>query len=89
MRQITLRGITDDIESIAQKQAKSKGVSLNKAFLSLLRNGAEQQARTGRGKKSHAKSEFNQFLGLWSEDEAAVFDESLCEQREIDTGLWS
>ena len=88
MRQITLRGITDDIETVAQKQAKSKGVSLNKAFLSLLRKGAEQQARASKV-KSHSGSEFRQFLGLWSEDEKAVFDESLKEQREIDKGLWS
>jgi hypothetical protein len=89
MRQITLRGITDDIETLAQKESKSKGVSLNKAFLSLLRKGAEQQARAGQTKKSRSRSEFSQFLGLWSEDETAVFDESLREQREIDKGLWS
>lgn len=89
MRQITLRGIPDDIETIAQKAAKSNGVSLNKAFLALLREGAEKQARVARGNKSHARSEFSQFMGLWSDDEAAVFDEALGEQREIDKGLWS
>jgi hypothetical protein len=89
MRQITLRGIPDDIETIAQKESKDKGMSLNKAFLSLLRKGAEQQEGASRVKKSRTRSEFSQFLGLWSEDEAAAFDESLREQREIDAGLWS
>jgi hypothetical protein len=89
MRQITLRGIPDDIETIAQKESKGKGMSLNKAFLSLLRKGAEQQESASRVKRSRTKSEFSQFLGLWREDEAAVFDKSLGEQREIDTGLWS
>jgi hypothetical protein len=89
MRQITLRGIPDDIETIAQKESESKGISLNKAFLSLLRKGAEQQKSASRVKRSRTKSEFSQFLSLWSEDEAAVFDESLGEQREIDAGLWS
>jgi hypothetical protein len=29
------------------------------------------------------------FLGLWNEEDAAAFDESLREQREIDAELWS
>ena len=89
MRQITLRGIPEDIETIAEKEAKSRGVSLNKAFLSLLQKGAEQQSRLARRKKTRAESEFKQFLGLWNEEEAAVFDKSLKDQREIDTEQWS
>lgn len=89
MRQITLRGIPNDVENIAQEEAKSKGVSLNKAFLSLLRKGAEQKAHPPRGKRHHGRSEFGKFLGLWSAEEADDFDESLRQQREIDTELWS
>ena len=89
MRQVTLRGVPDDVETIAQKEAQSKGISLNKAFLALLRKGAEQQARQPHGKKARAKSEFRQFLGLWTEEEGAAFDEFLHEQREIDEELWS
>lgn len=88
MRQITLRGIPDDIETVAQEEARSRGVSLNKAFLSLLRKGVEQQAPPRR-KRSRAASEFTRFLGLWNEEDAASFDQSLREQREIDTELWS
>lgn len=88
MRQITLRGIPDNIESLAQEEAKSKGVSLNKAFISLLRRGAEQQA-SPRRKWSGKASEFSKFLGLWNEEDAAGFDESLRQQREIDKDLWT
>ena len=88
MRQITLRGISADIEIVAQEEARTRGVSLNKAFLSLLRKGAEQQAAP-RKKRTRATSEFSQFLGLWKEEDAASFDESLREQREIDAELWS
>ena len=88
MRQITLRGIPDNIETLAQEEAKSKGVSLNKAFISLLRRGAEQQASPRRKKPSTA-SEFSKFLGLWKEEDAAAFDESLRQQRDIDKDLWS
>jgi hypothetical protein len=88
MRQITLRGIPDNIETLAQEEAKSKGVSLNKAFISLLRRGAELQASPRRKKPSTA-SEFSKFLGLWKEEDAATFDESLRQQRDIDKDLWS
>jgi len=88
MRQITLRGIPDHIEAVAQEEARSKGVSLNKAFLSLLRLGAEQQA-SPRRKKPHAASEFSKFLGLWDDEDATAFDESLREQRDIDPEPWS
>jgi hypothetical protein len=89
MRQITLRGIPEDIETIAEKEAKSRGVSLNKAFLSLLRKGVEQQTRLAGRKKNCRESEFNQFLGLWDEEEAVMFDKSLKDQRKIDTEQWS
>jgi hypothetical protein len=85
MKQITLRGIPENIETIAQEEARTKGVSLNKAFISLLRKGATQQGR----KKPRSKSEFASFLGLWNEEDAAVFDESLRKQRDIDKELWS
>ena len=88
MRQITLRGIPENIETLAQEEAKSKGVSLNKAFISLLRRGAEQQA-TQRRKRTRVASEFSKFLGLWKEEDAATFDESLRHQRDIDKDLWS
>jgi hypothetical protein len=88
MRQITLRGIPDNIETLAQEEAKSKGVSLNKAFISLLRRGAEQQ--TSHRRKSHSEaSEFSRFLGLWKEEDADTFDESLRQQRDIDKDIWS
>ena len=88
MRQITLRGIPDDVENVALEEARSKGVSLNKAFLSLLRKGAEQQESSSRKARSRRSGEFSQFLGLWSEEDAAAFDSSLHEQRSIDEDLW-
>ena len=88
MGQITLRGIPEDIEHIVKREAKASGTSLNKAFLSLLRRGSERQPRPKSGKKSQG-GDFNAFLGLWSEDEAAAFDASIKTQRKTDKELWS
>lgn len=88
MSQVTLRGIPEDIEHIVKKEAKESGTSLNKAFISLLRRGAECQTRPTSGKKSQS-GEFNAFLGLWSEDDAASFNASIKTQRRIDEEIWS
>ncbi|MBI5142812.1 MAG: hypothetical protein HZA20_11590 [Nitrospirae bacterium] len=87
MRQITLRGIPEEIESIARKEADGMGVSLNKALLMLLRKGAARQASAD-VKISAPKGRFKAFSGLWSEDEAADFDASLREQRSVDAEIW-
>lgn len=42
MRQITLRDIPDDVELVVRNEAENNHISLNKAFLSVLRRGARQ-----------------------------------------------
>jgi hypothetical protein len=44
MRQITLRDIPEDVELVVRNEAENNGMSLNKAFLSVLRRGAKQNA---------------------------------------------
>jgi hypothetical protein len=44
MRQITLRDIPEDVERVVRNEAENNGMSLNKAFLSVLRRGAKQNA---------------------------------------------
>jgi len=74
MRQMTLRDIPDEIEMLARDEASRQGVSLNKAFLSLLRKSAQQSAPqspvTDNLKRS---SRFSRFIGVWSDAEAAEF----------------
>ncbi|WP_305046010.1 hypothetical protein [Geoalkalibacter sp.] len=89
MRQVTLRGIPDDVEAAAREEARNKGISLNKALVSLLRRGADQQAQATRRRRPKAKSEFSVFVGLWDDAQGDAFDEALAEQRQIDDELWS
>lgn len=44
MRQITLRDVPEDVERVVRNEAENNGMSLNKAFLSVLRRGARQNA---------------------------------------------
>lgn len=88
MRQMTLRDIPDDIEALARNEARNQGISLNRAFLTLLRKSTQQgiiQATTVEKKPS---SRFSRFCGIWSDDDAAEFDKSLLEGRGIEKKMW-
>lgn len=46
MRQMTLRDIPDEIEMVARNKASRQGISLNKAFLTLLRRATHYSSKT-------------------------------------------
>lgn len=88
MRQITVRGIPEEVEEAALREAREKGVSMNRALVSLLRRGAEAEKRgEARGKRKRSSS-FDRFCGIWSEEEALAFDQTLADERRIDEELW-
>lgn len=88
MRQMTLRDIPDDIEKLARSEARRQGVSLNKAFLTLLRISTQQKrTRTPSSEQKH-DSRFSRFCGAWTDTEATEFDASLLQQRCIDNEMW-
>lgn len=88
MRQMTLRDIPDEIEMIARDEASRQGVSLNKAFLSLLRKSTQKNAAQSSASDMKRGSRFSRFSGVWSETETADFDKVLLEQRTIDNEAW-
>lgn len=85
MRQMTLRDIPEEIEMVVRNEASKKGVSLNKAFLTLLRKGTQVQSPTVNRER---KSRFLRFCGIWSEEDTVEFDKALLEQRKIDNEAW-
>lgn len=87
MRQMTVRDIPDDVESVVRSEAELRGVSLNKAFLTLLKRGV-QQSHILSAPCERTKGRFTRFCGIWSDEEAAVFDEATDRQRSIDKELW-
>lgn len=84
MKQITLRGIPDKIKKAAQKEAERKGLSLNRAFISLLERTVSGTAR----KKKVIHHDLDHLAGLWSREESAAFDKYLGAQRKVDEELW-
>ena len=73
MRQMTLRNIPDEIEMVARNEAIRQGVSLNKAFLTLLRKGSQQTIAQSHIVTTEHKSQFSRFCGVWSDKDAVEF----------------
>ena len=84
MTTITLRNLPPEVERELLKRAKEKGISANKAVISLL----EKQLglrKKGRGNKHH---DLDHLFGAWTKKQSEEFDKALAEQREIDPELW-
>jgi hypothetical protein len=85
---MTLRDIPEEVEMVARDEASRKGISLNKAFLALLRKGMQQTKVQSSSVASKSNGTFSRFCGVWSEEDAAEFDNALLEQRKIDNEAW-
>jgi hypothetical protein len=86
LRQITIRGIPQEVEKIIRGEAGKKGVSLNKAFISLLEKLAGFKEKEG--KKRTLYHDLDHLSGVWARKEVTAFNKHLELQRQIDEGLW-
>jgi hypothetical protein len=86
LKQVTIRGIPNEIEKIIRKEAEKKGASLNKAFLSLL-----EKVSGVKGKEKKKKTlyhDLDHLSGVWTKEEWAAFRKNLGFQRKIDEEIW-
>ena len=87
MKQITLRGIPQEVEKKVREAAEEEGLSLNKAFLSLLeRSAGIRQKEKKRRKTLH--HDLDHLSGKWTKEEADAFNRRLEVQRRIDEDQW-
>ena len=86
MKQVTLRGIPVEIERMIKREAESKGLSLNKAFISLLEKTTGTKEKVQKRKFLH--HDLDHLCGIWTKREAEEFMKNVAFQRTIDEGLW-
>ncbi|MCL4478495.1 MAG: hypothetical protein M1381_05260 [Deltaproteobacteria bacterium] len=86
MRQLTISGIPNQIENIINREVKRNGVSLNKAFISLLER--VTGITTEKKKSKTLYHDLDHLSGVWAKEEASHFKKNLDAQRKIDDGLW-
>ena len=71
---ITLRNLPAEVERAILETSRREGISRNKATLRLLQASLHKPARN---------SDFDDFIGTWSDAEADAFDAALAEMRRI------
>lgn len=86
MKQITLRGIPVEIERMIKKEAERKGLSLNKAFISLVEKATGTKEKMQKRKSMH--HDLDHLCGIWTKRDAEEFTKNVEYQRTIDEGLW-
>ncbi|MCZ6681134.1 MAG: toxin-antitoxin system HicB family antitoxin [Candidatus Poribacteria bacterium] len=86
MKQLTVRGVEDELHQLLQREAKRQGLSINRYVLSLLKQavGLTEQKAT----QKQAFDDLDHLAGTWSREEADEFDTALKQQRQIDGELW-
>ena len=90
MKQLTLRGFDEDLELRLRRLARERGISLNRAALTLMRRGAGLEPRdespgAPRGKVGSA---LDKFFGVWTKEESREFLRSIEHFEEIDDDFW-
>jgi len=85
MKPVTLRNAPPDVERAIRRRARERGLSLNKAIITLLEEDAGTRKRPKRAVVYH---DLDHLAGTWSVREASEFDVALDEQRRIDEELW-
>ena len=86
MKQLTIRGIPDELERAIRKEASQKGVSLNKAALAVLEQ-AGGVSRRGK-RKAHLYHDLDHLCGVWNKKQADEMERHVALHREIEEALW-
>ena len=86
LKQVTVRGVPVEVEKMIKREAESKGLSLNKAFLSLLGKATGAKEKSQRKKLMH--HDLDHLCGVWTKRQAEEFIKAVAFQRTIDEDLW-
>jgi plasmid stability protein len=83
MKTITIHGVSEEMEKLIRERAKKEDRSVNKVVKDLLGSalGLEE-------KVNDYRADFADLFGIWSDEEAASFLDSLDDFEQIDEGDW-
>ena len=82
MRQITVRGIPEDLQREIQSRARAHGESLNKSVIRLLKQAV------GLDRPEKKKRDLSALAGTWGSREATEFERNVRVFEAIDEDLW-
>ena len=84
--QLTVRGLDPRLLAEIQRVARAKGISLNKAALSVLTRGAGLEEPPDNSRLIGAA--LNRFVGTWTASQASDFSRSTRSLEQVDEELW-
>jgi len=83
MGSMTMHGIDPELDRRLREEAAAKGLSLNQTLQKLL------TASVGLdGKPKDHRKDFEEFFGVWSEEDSAAFDAAVSDFDRVDPGDW-
>ena len=85
MKQLTVRGLGDELAKAVRRLASRDGTSLNRAAVKLMRRGAGLAEGQG---TDVVGSSLDHLIGSWTNAEADDIDEALRHFEAIDEGVW-
>jgi plasmid stability protein len=86
MKQLTIRALDDDLETALRQAAAEHHTSLNRAALMLLRRGAGLTSEApGRDRIGNR---LDRYIGSWTAEETAAFEDAIAPLRRVDPDLW-
>ena len=85
LRQLTIRGLGDELARAIRRLANRDGTSLNRAAVKLLRRGAGLERGQG---PDTVGSSLDHLIGTWSDAEVDEIDRALRHFEHIDEAMW-
>ena len=85
MKQLTIRGLGDELAQAIRRLANRNGTSLNRAAVELLRRGAGLERGQG---SDTVGSSLDHLIGTWSDAEADEVAQALGHFETIDEAMW-
>ena len=84
-KQLTVRGLDEDIVHELERIAEEEDVSLNQSVRKLLRRGL---AHSGNEADGVIGNSLNHLIGTWTAEEADKFDRAVADFNVIDESMW-
>jgi hypothetical protein len=90
VKAVTLRNIPPELDRTIRRRAKHRRLSINKTVIELLEESLGLRARSPapNPQRNRLHHDLDALAGRWSEQEAALFEQALADQRPIEPHLW-
>jgi len=85
MKQLTIRGMSPELERRLRAEARRRHTSLNRAAVALMGKGAGLTEDEGTDRVGNS---LDQFIASWTESEAEQVNASIAELDTIDESFW-